>query len=966
MAKYLFSLAIFLYIQYVAAAQQLSFNAYTPAEGLIDTRVEKIYQDSRGVMYFLTRDGFSTFDGQRFQNFSQYQNKALSIVSDILEGKDGRMMIVSISGIYFLQNNTLQKDTALFTASYEPGAIYTTKTGEKIISANSGVTLYNNEKATPLKVTGEDGLKQPLIIDKGVLKDDLLIAIYSKPKTNRQYLLLYNWKQQKIITEMGFESGLGIQQYHSKIYVFKNQAWMELDNEELKSGKLIFHSLSFSHHIPAGEKVYTFFLDAQKKVWLMTSDKKLCVISMETNQSTCYTAADGLPEIVNVFFQDKENNYWFAIAGKGVYKLTQNRVEKFLFPSKKNNGIVQQYINKSPEGIISFRINNSLHIANEKNISEKKLNAKKEIVQAFIWNNKLWTLYKNGKLESEKGDTVQLVSFAQGTKAISLRVTFDKAGRLLVTGNYLSVVNKDLSFITTELPYFTDNIACDDYNNYWCFTRAGPILSYQLQNNQLIQLQSYKETDFSSRYVLQWNKDTFCIGTRSMGIVFVKINMKEYKRLGKIGAEKGITNNFVVDIIRINNHKILAASVGGLDVVHLNKPDTTVEQLFSRAGLFLGANSLNKLNDSTVLALTEAGEIYAVHLSSSAQRAFTPKLYFNSITVNGKDIDTISLKSYKYSQNNFRFTVSAPSFIDEKNIRFVFSLTGSGTNAVQNSRRADFEYTNLQPGEYTLNATAFFPGDEPVSKSIQYSFTIKKPFWKTLGFLTGAITLVSLGIFLFFKNLLQRKLSRQKIELEKQQAIAGERSRIAADMHDDLGAGVSTIKFLSQTAPYIPAEQQQQNNLKISMQADELVDKMNDIIWAMNEKNDTLDNLIFYTKAWATNYAEQHQLKPNITIPDNIPSTIIRGEKRQHIFMCIKEGIHNIIKHAEAKNIWLNIEIEKNKLHIMIRDDGKGFDTKKIFMGNGLSNMQKRIKALDAEIKTENNNGTVQQFKIPL
>ncbi len=961
----LFSLLLF---SFAASGQSLTFNRYTPAEGLVDTRVQKIFQDSRGIMYFLTRDGFSTFDGQRFQNYSQYQNFSLNIVSDILEEKNGRIIIVAITGIYFLQNNKLEKDSALFTPSAGPGSIYLTNTGEKIISSNSGLMLYKNSKGLPLEIIKNDGTRQPFIIDKAILKDDLLVTVYSNPKVSRQYLMLYNWKQQKAIAEISSETGFDIQQYHDKIYVWLNLTWMELNKEELNKGKLITQPLSFLKFIPAEKKMNNFFIDAQKKIWLITADKQVCVIDPEKKGTTCYSASDGLPESVSSIFQDKENNYWFTVAGKGVYKMTQSRIEKILFPSKSNPHIILPYINQSPEGIISFKYNNNLGVLNENNFSEKKINVKPGIIQAFTWNNKAWTLYNNGKLEGESGDAIQLVSFVPGTKAISSRLTFDREGRLLVAGNYFSLVNKDLSFTTMELPYYTDNIACDDKNNYWCLTRTGEILGYQMLNNRLVLQTTYKETEFSSRYMLHWNKDTFCIGTRNMGVVFVKINNREYRKLGNTGTEKGISNNFIVDIIRLSSQKMLVANVSGLDLVHLNKPDTTVEQLFSRVGLFTGVTSIRQVNDSTVMALAESGEAYWVHVTSTALHTVSSFLYFSQITVNGRETDSSS-KNYRFSENNFRFAVSAPSFIDEKNIRFVFSLKGPGTDAVQNSKQADFEYSNLQPGNYTLTVTAFFPGDTPVNKSIQYDFIIKKPFWKTTGFIAGLTAFILLLIYAFFKNILRRKLLSQKVEMEKQQAIERERNRISRDMHDDLGSGLTKIAILSEVAKkQLPEPEKAKEQLeKISESSRELVDNLQDIIWVLNPKNDTLENLSSYIREYALKYFEPLAVKLQFNYPEQFLTGHLSEEKRRNVFLTVKESLHNIAKHAWCNQITISILEQAKCFEIIIEDDGRGFDTGKVrLFANGLKNMQTRIEQVGGTylIQSETGKGTLTKIKM--
>ncbi|MBL7746415.1 MAG: hypothetical protein JNM19_03255 [Chitinophagaceae bacterium] len=959
------TLLFFLCFSFTASGQSLTFNLYTPADGLTDARVQKIYQDKRGVLYFLTRDGFSSFDGQRFQNYSHFKDQPLSVINDITEDKNGRLLISALSGIYYLQGNKLEKDTLLLRSLQEPGTILSTNNGGKIILANSGLVMYSGKEVTPLFSLKENNQRSPLQFDKAVCSGTWIVGSSFSPVNGQYKLSLYNWKLQEAGTEMVADKPIDLLQFYNTVYVFINNTWMQLNEQALQKGALITEPLSFATLIPAGSTFSQFFIDNQKQVWLLSTNKQICMLQPTAKKTTCYSTADGLPESAGSLFQDAENNYWFILNGKGVSKLVQSKVTPLVLPGE---GLIRraESVNISPEGIISLKNGNTIHLIKENIHSQEKIEQKTGALQTFSWNNDIWTLYNNGLLESKTGKTISFASFTQGTKQISPRISFDKQGRLLITGNYMAVINTDHSFISIELPYFTDNIVTDTENNYWCFARNGDILKYSLVNRELKRQSAYSDKSYSPRYALHWNKDTFCIGTRNKGIVYVTVNNSQYKFLGITGIEKGLSNNFISCLIRLGNTKLLATTVAGLDIVHFSTPDTSVEQLFSRIGLFTGVTSAVQKDDSSIIAFTDNGIPYSVSLKTKTNSSLSPSLFFNSIAINGEETRPGNYNSFAYNKNNFRFSVSAPSFIDEKNIRFIFRLNGPSTDVAQNSRSADFEYSNLLPGHYTLTATAIFPGDTPVSKTLTYSFTIKKPFWKTTVFLAAAALLLALLSYMIFRTLLKRKLLRQRIELEKQQAVALERTRIATDMHDDLGAGISTIKYLSQSAPYIPLEQQKQNNLKIAAQADELVDKMNDIIWAMNEKNDTLDNLIFYTKAWVANFTQQHQFQSHFTLPPAIPPTIIRGEKRQHIFLCVKESIHNIIKHSGAGNVWMTIEITDNKLSITIRDDGKGFDKHKMVSGNGLSNMQKRMKAVKGEMQTLTGEGITQSFTIPL
>jgi signal transduction histidine kinase len=940
-----------------ATAQQLPFNIYTPADGLTDARVQKIFQDSRGLLYFITREGFCSFDGQRFQPYTQYQNQPISIVYDIIEEQNGELLISAITGLYRLQRNHLWKDTALSARLSEPGLIIAAGTGEWIILSNSGSYTYRNRQLQPLYIT-ENGGTAPLQLDRAVSLGPFIAGLRTSPDNRQTQFIIFNRQLNTITHQSVSTRAMNLISTGDSLYIKTGSEWKEL--QVSSAGKATLLPVPFL----AGTNATHFYSDRQHNKWIFYPDKTVSSYPHTSREKTTYEPANGLPPAVTSLFQDRELNYWFMVEGKGVYKLIRSGIREFNRPGI-STAPAQSISNTGNTGVC-IRKSNTLSILTGKQILQKKINPKPGLLQTIFFRGKWYALYDKGILETEDGKSIRLATFPEGTKQISSRISTDRNGRLLTGGDFLSVVEDDSLAASIPLPYFTDNIVADEQNNYWCFARNGTILAYTLSDRQLKQLAIYTDRSYSTRFALHWNKDSFCIGTRNNGIILVEASSAHYKKSAAISTADGLSNNFITGLLRIRHHQLAASTVTGLDLVHFSAGGISAEQLFSRIGLFTGVPGMTTLGDSTILALTDGGALYQLSTNLTSSSGSSLSLFFSSITVNGIAADPEKNIMYPYNRNNFRFAVSAPSFIDEKNIRFILSVNGENKNAAHDSRSGDFELSNLAPGNYTVSITALLPGYNSGNKTITYSFHIKKPFWKTAGFIVGLFALATLLLYGIFRSILRKKLERQKIDLEKQEAIARERTRIATDMHDDLGAGISTIKYLSQSAPFISAGIQKENNLKIAAQADDLVDKMNDIIWAMNEKNDTLDNLVFYTKAWVANYAEQHNLDATVNIPSTVPSTIIRGEKRQHIFLCIKEGVHNIIKHAGATRMWLNIEWTENKLHITIKDNGRGFDGKKAISGNGLANMQKRIQAINGLLKIESKEGTVLFLTIPV
>ncbi len=215
------------------------------------------------------------------------------------------------------------------------------------------------------------------------------------------------------------------------------------------------------------------------------------------------------------------------------------------------------------------------------------------------------------------------------------------------------------------------------------------------------------------------------------------------------------------------------------------------------------------------------------------------------------------------------------------------------------------------------------------------------------------------------------KLEIGKQEYENQIALITaqqeERNRISADMHDDLGAGMTTIRLYSELAKNKLKDSPIPEIDKISSSANELLNKMNAIIWSMSSSNDTLGNMIAYIRSYAFEYLEDSGVACKVNIPINLPDIAVNGEKRRNIFLVVKEALNNVLKHSGASALKINIELFENSLKFSIHDNGKGIDFEKLRQfGNGLKNMEKRMKGQGMGFTIENNNGTLIIINVPI
>jgi len=153
---------------------------------------------------------------------------------------------------------------------------------------------------------------------------------------------------------------------------------------------------------------------------------------------------------------------------------------------------------------------------------------------------------------------------------------------------------------------------------------------------------------------------------------------------------------------------------------------------------------------------------------------------------------------------------------------------------------------------------------------------------------------------------------------------------------------------------------------KISNSANELLNKMNTIIWTMTSSNDTVENLVAYMRSYAVEFFENTAIDCYFSMPASIPPREISGERRRNIFLSVKESLNNVLKHSQSSVVRINI-IVNERLIIEIQDDGIGINMEKLRkFGNGLNNMKKRMTSIDGEFNIQNQEGTKTTFYLTL
>ncbi|NUY79791.1 hypothetical protein HUK80_02705 [Flavobacterium sp. MAH-1] len=208
-------------------------------------------------------------------------------------------------------------------------------------------------------------------------------------------------------------------------------------------------------------------------------------------------------------------------------------------------------------------------------------------------------------------------------------------------------------------------------------------------------------------------------------------------------------------------------------------------------------------------------------------------------------------------------------------------------------------------------------------------------------------------------------IALQKVILAKQTELENERQRIAADMHDDLGSGLTKITYLSQMAQHGDLGD---NLEKIQKTANELIGNMSELIWVMKDENNTLEDLATYIKSYAVDYFESNDIDIQVSLPDDFQNITLDGKQRRHLFLCVKEALHNIVKHANATKVLIKMSFNSG-FTICIKDNGVGLNEngpKNPLHGNGIKNMRSRMETICGSMEVVETDGIAIIFNIPL
>ncbi len=953
-----------------ADAQQLIFKTYTIEDGLVSNPVRRIYQHTKGFIWIATWEGLSKYDGNKFINYTTANGLSHNMVNDFHESDDGKLFVAENNGAI----DIFQKDAILKKAAFRGVIInqFFITHDKRVIAATDTNGLYEIKNGNLIKPSQQ--FPHSTYNDLTEVNDSLLIGgsdsslrilnrrydLFSEIKQPKDFLVLKIFKDAKNKIWVGTNNGLRLFSIIQK------------NNQPFRFSLLPAH---FDIPVLSHRPVNDMLEDANNNFWIATTHGLVKIRPDKTWQ--LFLEKDGLPsDDISCIYQDKEKNIWIGTS-QGLAKLvTKNQVNLYstrngltstrvgiLFPLNKENLVIgtetgMQLYNAEDKLFASLSTNHNL------------------LYRGFVQNSNPVLLYGNNNLFG-KYDSVNhvieeyiLPTLPVGTVSSSVMdangIIFSGTG----SGLIISVMNK--AYYEKSFPFRITELLIDKKGFLWAGTHDNGLyrIQYSKANNisdsQRIRLSvkdySYLLPDKNIRSMFKDINGNIWVGTRYQGVVQLKYKNTDEYISQCFNVENGLTSNWIRAIAEDTRGFIWIGSVLGIDKLIPERNTFRVFNFSRISNFFATINAILPWNNHSLWFSTNKGLVNII--DGETENTLALPVYITSINLGDTTFDHNAHKEgrevqLKYYQNQAEFEFSAPGFINENQILYSYRLLGAADTTWSKPYNVhNVFYASLQPGHYCFEVrTKGWNGQWGVPAN--FKFYISPPFWQTWWFysLIGIVALL-----LFYSFYLYR--IRQLLRLQKV------RNRIASDLHDDIGSTLTNINMLSEISRKNLGHPQEAEKFlnRITEEVTATSQALNDIIWSVNAGNDSIEETMSRMRRYAAELFDNSNTILHLNMNENIAGKILNMEQRRDVYLIYKELMNNILKHASANNVWIDIHWQNGKLLLKIKDDGKGFDHSVLTKGNGLKNIRSRTAKWKGSttVKASPTKGTLIEIEIPL
>lgn len=426
----------------------------------------------------------------------------------------------------------------------------------------------------------------------------------------------------------------------------------------------------------------------------------------------------------------------------------------------------------------------------------------------------------------------------------------------------------------------------------------------------------------------------------------------------------GLCNNTVLSITADHKNHLWLATNNGLS--NFDPATKKFRNYYTNDGLPMNriAGEVFSASDSTLYLGTTGMLSYCRPIEMKTNKHI-PAVVITDISILGKKVPVMREQGViqpvhlSYKENMITFNFSALSFSNAFLNQYAYKMDGFDAQWIPCGTSQSATYTNLDGGTYTFQVRGSNSDGVWNAGSTRVLVHVHPPFWRTLWFYLLCIGAIAGILYVLYRMRINQLLRLQSI-----------RTRIARDLHDDIGSTLSSINMMSSMADRRDETGRKSSELfsTISSASSQALELMNDIVWSINPNNDKLEMILIRMRQYASEILEAADIRFTIEMDDASRHILMPLEIRKDFYLIFKEAVNNLAKYSQAKHARIRLFFRNQKIELYIEDDGIGFDTQQRSQGNGLKNMKARAAQLQGSlsIRSTSNAGTSVELQIPV
>ncbi|MGH7576424.1 MAG: two-component regulator propeller domain-containing protein [Longimicrobiales bacterium] len=1010
----------------LACAQRLAIHTYTTADGLGNNVIHRIVRDSRGFLWFCTREGLSRFDGYGFTTYGIEHGLPSAVINDLLETRAGVYWVATRSGLVRFDPAGMP-GVAAATDGKTNGAMFTTFTAGNggrsayvmsLLEDRSGVVwvgtwggLYRIDdsdggevRLVRVHLVEADNLEAQAV---GALMEDASGAIWIGTGGGIFRHLPGGRVKRYAITD----SLPGRTNVHSLVADRESRIWVGT-----LTGGLARISLDPVSHQPVGVRVYTsedglptrrinrIFQAADGELWAGSNAGLLHLLPTADGSDyrvRVYDDQHGLPyhEVLDVA-EDRNGNLWVATSSGGASRILAGGFTTFdagdglmrwpntLLETRTGDLLVAGWASSSGWSVSRFTGDSfvSVEIPALRGLGTWGWNQTMIVDRVGDW----WIASSAGLFRFSGVRTLEelaratpraVYTRAHGLAAdVVLRLFEDSRGDVWIstvgngvrpsglsrwrrdTGSFQHYHERDglPSFDTCYVSSFAE----DRGGNVWigCSGDAG-LARYRGGRFERFGFDGDMPTGAMWNLLVD-SRGRLWAASYHGGLGRSDDPEAETPTFSRYTMVQGLSSNEVHAVVEDRFGYIYAGTASGID--QLDPETGRVRRYASSAGLPVGEiNAALRDRHGALWFSSSSGLVRLLPRRTASPPP--PPAYITGVRTGGRSLPISAVGESEVErlelpvrQNQVQIEFVAPGSGPGEELRYQVRLDGADQDWSEPSGERSIYYASLSPGAYRFLVRAVNADGLHGEAAASFGFTILPPLWQRWWVLGLAALATAAAVAGLYRYRVARLLE-----------VVNLRTRIATDLHDDIGANLTRIAILSEVARQQSASNGAHLDRRLTSIAElarESVSGLSEIVWALNPERESLRDLARKMREHAEDVYTQRDVSLSFHAPDDDGDRRLAVGLRRDLFLIFKEAVNNSARHSGCSTAHVRLDVDGPSLALEVQDDGCGFDPRAMSDGNGLLSMRRRAERLGAilDVTSRPGEGTAVRLHLPL